>query len=125
MRTALAAASRATVAERPIRVMVVDDAVVARSLMARWVDAEPEWEIAAPHPLSVVCFRHVPPGMAPEAVDAHNVAVMDAVNAGGEVFLSSTRLHGRVVLRIAIGNEGTTRDDVALAWSLLRLEASA
>jgi aromatic-L-amino-acid decarboxylase len=73
----------------------------------------------------VVCFRHVPPGMAPEAVDAHNVAVMDAVNAGGEVFLSSTRLHGRVVLRIAIGNEGTTRDDVALAWSLLRLEASA
>ena len=93
--------------------------------LARWVDAEPEWEIAAPHPLSVVCFRHVPPGMAPEAVDAHNVAVMDAVNAGGEVFLSSTRLHGRVVLRIAIGNEGTTRDDVALAWSLLRLEASA
>jgi aromatic-L-amino-acid decarboxylase len=50
---------------------------------------------------------------------------MDAVNAGGEVFLSSTRLYGRVVLRIAIGNERTTRDDVALAWDALRREAAA
>ncbi len=47
MRTALAASSRASIAERPIRVMVVDDAVVARSLMARWVDAEPDMTIAA------------------------------------------------------------------------------
>ena len=93
--------------------------------LASWIDAEPEWEIAAPHPLSVVCFRHVPPGLAPEDVDAHNLAVMDAVNAGGEVFLSSTRLYGRVVLRIAIGNERTTRDDVALAWDALRREAAA
>jgi aromatic-L-amino-acid decarboxylase len=41
-------------------------------------------------------------------VDEHNLAIMHAVNATGEVFLSSTRLHGRVVLRIAIGNERTT-----------------
>jgi aromatic-L-amino-acid decarboxylase len=93
--------------------------------LASWIEAESEWEIAAPHPLSVVCFRHVPPGLEPEAVDAHNLAVMDAVNAGGEVFLSSTRLYGRVVLRIAIGNERTTRDDVALAWDALRREAAA
>ncbi len=49
---------------------------------------------------------------------------MDAVNAGGEVYLSNTRLHGRVVLRIAIGNERTTRDDVALAWDWLKREAA-
>jgi aromatic-L-amino-acid decarboxylase len=49
---------------------------------------------------------------------------MEAVNATGEVYLSSTRLHGRVVLRIAIGNERTTRDDVRLAWDLLRREAA-
>jgi hypothetical protein len=41
------------------------------------------------------------------------------------VFLSQTRLHGRVVLRIAIGNQRTTREDVALAWSLLREHAKA
>ena len=49
---------------------------------------------------------------------------MEAVNATGDVYLSSTRLHGRVVLRIAIGNERTTRDDVRLAWDLLRAEAA-
>ena len=58
-------------------------------------------------------------------LDASNLAIMEAVNATGEVFLSSTRLHGRLVLRIAIGNERTTRDDVALAWDLLKREAAA
>jgi two-component system, chemotaxis family, protein-glutamate methylesterase/glutaminase len=47
MSIALAAASRAAAADKPIRVMVVDDAVVARSLVTRWVDAEPDMTIAA------------------------------------------------------------------------------
>ena len=94
--------------------------------LAAWIEAEPGWEIAAPHPLSVVCFRCAPdPSLDPAAIDARNLALMDAVNATGEVFLSSTRLHGRVVLRIAIGNERTTRDDVRLAWDLLRRAAAA
>ncbi len=92
---------------------------------AAWIAAEPEWEIAAPHPLSVVCFRHVPPGLDAAAVDAHNLAVMEAVNATGDVYLSHTKLDGRVVLRIAIGNERTTRADVALAWDLLREHAGS
>ncbi len=93
--------------------------------LATWIAAEPEWEIAAPHPLSVVCFVHRPPGLPAAEVDAHNLAVMDAVNADGQVFLSHTKLDGRVVLRIAIGNERTTRDDVFLAWQLLREHAGA
>ena len=94
--------------------------------LAAWIDAEPGWEVVAPHPLSVVCFRYDPePNAAPDDVDLQNLAIMDAVNASGEVFLSSTRLHGRLVLRIAIGNERTTRDDVALAWDLLKREAAA
>jgi aromatic-L-amino-acid decarboxylase len=93
---------------------------------ASWIEAEPGWEIAAPHPLSVVCFRYVPdPSLDPATLDALNLAIVDAVNATGEVYLSSTRLHGRVVLRLAIGNERTTRDDVAVAWDLLRREAPA
>jgi aromatic-L-amino-acid decarboxylase len=94
--------------------------------LAAWIEAEPGWTVAAPHPLSVVCFRYEPdPALDPDLVDEHNLAIMHAVNATGEVFLSSTRLHGRTVLRIAIGNERTTRDDVALAWDLLRREAAA
>ncbi len=88
--------------------------------LAAWIAAEPEWEISAPHPLSVVCFRHVPPDLDDAACDAHNLAIMDAVNATGEAYLSNTRLHGRIVLRVAIGNDRTTRDDVHAAWTLLR-----
>jgi aromatic-L-amino-acid decarboxylase len=91
---------------------------------AGWVAAEPQWEIAAPHPLSVVCYRFVPPGRDDAAVDALNAAIMDDVNADGRIFISSTKLRGRTVLRLAIGNERTTRDDVVLAWEILREAAS-
>jgi aromatic-L-amino-acid decarboxylase len=87
---------------------------------AGWVEGEPGWEILAPHPLSVVCFRHAPPGLDGEALDAHNTALVDAVNASGQAFLSTTRLHGRVAIRVAIGNERTTEADVAALWELLR-----
>jgi len=45
---------------------------------------------------------------------------MDAVNSTGEVYLSHTKLDGRYALRLAIGNLRTQREDVALAWTLLR-----
>jgi aromatic-L-amino-acid decarboxylase len=90
---------------------------------AGWIRAEPGWEIMAPHPLSVVCFRYVGEGGSPQDLDARNQRIADDVNATGEVFLSTTRLQGRVALRVAIGNERTTRDDVAVAWRLLREHA--
>lgn len=87
---------------------------------AGWLEAEPGWEILAPHPLSVVCFRFAPPGRTEAELEALNASIMDAVNATGEVFLSHTKLGERYALRLAIGNLRTTRDDVARAWDLLR-----
>lgn len=92
---------------------------------AGWVAAAPGWEIAAPHPLSVVCFRRASPGDEDAAADARNDAILTAVNADGRVFISATKLHGRTVLRLAIGNERTTREDVALAWTILRAAADS
>jgi aromatic-L-amino-acid decarboxylase len=86
---------------------------------AGWVAAAPGWEIAAPHPLSVVCYRYAPPGCAEHAADALNAAIAEDVNADGRIFISTTKLHGRTVLRLAIGNERTTRDDVVLAWEIV------
>ncbi len=87
---------------------------------AGWVGAEPEWEILAPHPLSVVCFRHAPPATEGAALDAHNAAIVERVNAGGEAYLSTTRLYGRLAIRVAIGNERTKEADVAALWEMLR-----
>ena len=81
-----------------------------------WVRDEPGWELCAPRPFSVVCFRR-------EGSDEENEALLERVNASGEVFLSGTRLDGRFVLRLAVGNARTTEDDVRLAWDVLRREA--
>ena len=96
---------------------------------AAWIDAAPDWERLAPVPFSTVCFRHVPAGWAADGaeaevrLDAHNAAVMDAVNRTGEVFLSHTRLGDRFAIRLAVGNVRTEERHVARAWELLRREA--
>ena len=89
-------------------------------MFAGWVDSTQGWERLAPVPFSVVCFRHHPAGMDDEAVlESHNAAIMDAVNASGEAFLSHTKLDGRYVLRLAIGNIRTEQRHVRRAWELL------
>ena len=87
---------------------------------ASWVEAEPGWEILAPHPFSVVCFRYARLGLDESDLEKLNTRILEAVNATGEVFLSHTKVRDRYALRLAIGNLQTTRDDVALAWRLLR-----
>jgi aromatic-L-amino-acid decarboxylase len=95
---------------------------LARDLAAR-VAAEPGFELAAPVPFSAVCFRAVPAG-SPAEQDAFNERLLARVNAAGPVFLSSTRLRGRTVLRIAIGNIRTEARHVERAWELVREGAS-
>ncbi|HEY3163057.1 MAG TPA: pyridoxal-dependent decarboxylase [Candidatus Limnocylindrales bacterium] len=97
---------------------------LAQAFAAR-VDAARDWERLAPVPFSTVCFRHVPPSLAPDAatVNAHNEAIMDAVNRTGEIFLSHTRLNGRFTIRLAIGNLRTDERHIERAWELLHAAA--
>jgi aromatic-L-amino-acid decarboxylase len=85
-------------------------------LFESWVREEPGWEVVAPRHFSLVCFRR-------EASDEENEALLERVNAGGEIFVSHTKLNGRYVLRLAIGNLRTTEADVRTAWDVLRREA--
>jgi aromatic-L-amino-acid decarboxylase len=94
-------------------------------LFASWVDAHPLFERVAPVPFSVVCFRCVPEGCGEEERDALNEQLLDRVNATGDVFLSHTRLSGRYVLRLAIGNIRTAEPHVSRAWALLKDQAVA
>ena len=59
-------------------------------------------------------------GAAPSEDDQLNLRLLDAVNASGDVFLSHTKIGGRVALRMAIGNIRTTERHVARAWELLQ-----
>jgi aromatic-L-amino-acid decarboxylase len=91
-------------------------AVALAELFEGWVRDEPGWELCAPRPFSVVCFRR-------DASDEENEALMQRVNATGEAYISHTRLDGRYVLRLAVGHERTTEADVRHAWELLLREA--
>lgn len=107
-----------------VRARLAEHMRLAR-LFASWVDAHTDFERVAPVPMSVVCFRARPEAVAGDegALDAFNQQLLDAVNASGEVFLSHTKLHGRLVLRLAVGNLRTTQDHVARAWALLQMHA--
>jgi aromatic-L-amino-acid decarboxylase len=85
-----------------------------------WVEADDAFEVVAPTPMAVVCFRARFPGCGDEDTDRLNNEVAEAVNATGEAFLSTTRLRGRSVLRLAVGNLRTSERHVARAWQLLR-----
>ena len=95
---------------------VIREHVRLAELFESWVRDEPGWELCAPRPLSVVCFRR-------DASDEENEALLERVNRGGELFISHTRLDGRYALRLAIGNVRTTEADVRRAWDVLRGEA--
>jgi aromatic-L-amino-acid/L-tryptophan decarboxylase len=99
-----------------LRAMIREHVRLAETF-ERWVEDDPGWEVCAPRLFSLVCFRR-------DAPDEENQALLDRVNASGEIFLSGTRVDGRFVLRLAIGNARTTEDDVRVAWEVLRREAA-
>jgi aromatic-L-amino-acid decarboxylase len=82
-------------------------------LFADWVKDDPDWELVAPQRFSLVVFRR-------NGSDEENEAILERANRSGEIFLSHTKLNGRYVMRLAIGNARTTEDDVRRAWEVLR-----
>lgn len=91
----------------------IREAIRLAALFEEWVRREPGWEVAAPRPFSLVCFRH-------DGTDEENEETLRRVNESGEAFLSHTRLGGRLVLRLAVGSVRTREADVRAAWEALR-----
>lgn len=91
---------------------------------AGWVEAEDGWELMAPTPMSVACFRYAPEGTTEEERNVLNARILEDVNASGEIYLSHTKLDGQYTVRLAIGNLRTERRHVARAWELLRAAAT-
>jgi aromatic-L-amino-acid decarboxylase len=77
------------------------------------------FHIVVPRGLGVVCFRHEPPAMTSEMLDQHNLAINRAVNATLQAAMSSTRLGGRICLRLCFVNWRTTAGDVETVIRML------
>jgi aromatic-L-amino-acid decarboxylase len=85
---------------------------------AQWVRAHTSFELAAPAPLNLVCFRH-------RAGDETNQRIMDRLNASGDLYLTHTRLNDRLTLRMSIGQSQTELRHVERAWQRIRAEVTA
>ncbi len=83
---------------------------------ADWVRNDTRFELAAPVPLNLVCFRH-------KAGDAVNQQIMDRLNCSGDLFLTHTKLNGKLTLRLSIGQMNTQQRHVERAWERIREEA--
>jgi aromatic-L-amino-acid decarboxylase len=97
-------------------------------LFASWVEESSDWELMAPVPFALVCFRACPavedenePARTTR-LDALNEAIMNAVNASGKAFFSHTKLNDKLVLRLSIGNIRTTEQHIRQIWELLNEE---
>lgn len=84
--------------------------------LAGLIREHPDFELAAPTPFALICFRFL-------GSDDENRALLEAVNSSGKAFLSHTVLNGQFVLRLAIGNIGTQWEDVQETWNLIRQAA--
>jgi len=81
--------------------------------LASWVEEHPDFELAAPHPFSLVCFRHI-------GGDAVNERIVDEINSSGKAYLTHAVIDGAYTIRVAVGSTTTRSEDVAALWKMIQ-----
>jgi aromatic-L-amino-acid decarboxylase len=112
------------------------------NLFADWIRSDERFELTAPVNMGVVCFRFVggsrnkavaviddagpgssafakPSPTTDEKLDQLNSEIVERINASGRAYLTQTKLRGRTVMRIGLGNVLTTEDHLQKAWKLI------
>lgn len=86
-------------------------------LFASWVEESPNWEVAAPVPFALVCFRAKADDI--EAANALNEEIMRRVNSSGKAYISHTKLNGRITLRLSVGSVHVEERHITKVWNIL------
>ncbi len=86
-------------------------------LLASWIEEAEDWEILAPVPFALVCFRACPKNV--ENLDELNEKIMNLINESGEAYISHTKLNGKFTLRVSIGNIRVEERHIEKLWDLL------
>lgn len=104
-----------------LRAMIRRHVALAQTFAA-WVRADARFEMMAPVPLGLVCFRYRLAGSADgdPAIDVANATLLARVNASRRVHLTHTRLRGRYTIRLVVGQAGTEQAHIAEAWRLIQ-----
>jgi aromatic-L-amino-acid/L-tryptophan decarboxylase len=118
------------------------------NLFADWIKDDDRFKLAAPVSMGVVCFRFIgpvaggvdagpgssafakatadkpPPATTEEKIDQLNSEIVEKINASGRAYLTQTKLQGRTVMRIGLGNVLTTEEHLRKAWEMIQETAS-
>jgi aromatic-L-amino-acid decarboxylase len=94
-------------------------------LFASWVEASDNFEMMAPVPFALVCFRARPSGLSEAETDTLNERIMNAINASGEAYISHTKLNGKYTLRLSVGSIRVEERHLAKVWRLLNEQLEA
>jgi aromatic-L-amino-acid decarboxylase len=107
--------------------------------LADWINKDDRFDLSAQPSMGVVCFRFVGaaapsplPGKAArgragstDRIDRINSDIVERINASGRAYLTQTKLRGRTVMRIGLGNVLTTEEHLRKGWELIREAADA
>lgn len=96
----------------------IRDHIRLAQTFAKWVEESDDFELMAPVPFALVCFRACPKEV--EDLDALNDRIMNEINASGEAYLSPTKLNGKTALRLSIGSIQVEERHVLKTWELLK-----
>jgi len=93
-------------------------------LFKEWVEAHDLFEVMAPVPLSLVCFR-LNNGRPEDELDRLNRDLLKRLNQTGRLLLTQTSLKGKYVIRMAIDSHTTREQHVQDAWALIQETAAS
>ncbi len=94
-------------------------------LFASWIEESGDFELLAPVPFALVCFRARPKNLSEEEIDALNEKIMNEINASGEAYLSHTKLNGKFTLRLSVGSIRVEERHLRKVWDLLNEKVKA
>ncbi|PCI50873.1 MAG: aspartate aminotransferase family protein [Alphaproteobacteria bacterium] len=88
--------------------------------LAEQVAAEPDFELLAPNPLALFCFRYCPENLPEGRLDALNERIFEAINDTGEIYLTQTRINGKYAIRLVSGAPATGQKHLDKAWQIIK-----
>lgn len=88
-------------------------------LFSSWVEQSRDWELMAPVPFALVCFRAAPRNLSRDRQDTLNERLMDEINSSGEAYLSHTKLDGMLTLRMSVGSIHVEERHIEKLWKVL------
>jgi len=100
-----------------LRKMISNHVAWAEKIASK-IAAEPDFEIVTQPMLSLFSFRHRSAGI--DDINVHNLALVEAINNDGRIYVTQTRVDGEVAIRFQVGQTDTTEADVDAAFDVIR-----